>query len=204
MSKVTVAFDIDGVLARFGKAYVQTVNGIFPEKNLPEDYQPSTWFYEDVLTHEEMTTAWDAAINTPYFWRRLASYEDNVKALISFLHTFHSEFVVYYITSRVDTPGKSAFAQTSEWLISRDLMMYNTSLLVVPESKEKIPIIKALRIQASVDDYLPTAVAANEIPEHQSFLYDRPWNKADRPEGLKVVLNLQEYLNNLLSLRENN
>jgi 5'(3')-deoxyribonucleotidase len=204
MSKLTVAFDIDGVLARFGKGFVQAVNSLYPKKNLPLDYEPTSWFYEEVLTKEEMDAGWNKAISTPFFWENLDSYTANVSLLKKFLLTYHRDFDVYYTTSRVNTPGDSAFAQTSRWLLYRGLLTANTSLLVVHDPKEKLPIFRGLNIKAVVDDYLPTAVAANEIPGLTSFLYDRPWNKTNRPENLKVVLTLQEYLDNLLRLRENN
>jgi 5'(3')-deoxyribonucleotidase len=204
MSKLTVAFDIDGVLACFGKGFVQVVNSLYPKKNLPLNYEPNSWFYEDVLTKEEMDAGWNKAISTPFFWENLDPYITNVKVLREFLMTYHREFDAYYVTSRVNTPGDSAFAQTSRWLLDMDILNFNTSLLVVSKAGDKLPIFRGLDIKAVVDDYLPTAIAANEIPGLTSFLYDRPWNKTDRPENLKVVLTLQEYLDNLLRLRENN
>ena len=202
MSKLAVAFDIDGVLSRFTDGFIQAVNAVFPKKNLSPNYQPDSWGYEAVLSRDEFNEAWEKATSTSFFWENLIPYRANVTALQKFLLTYHREFDVYYITSRVDTPGDSAFAQTSRWLLDHDLLLFNTSLLVVHDAAEKYHILRGLKIRAVVDDYLPTIIKANEVPGLHAFLYDRPWNKADRPENLKVVLTLQEYLNELLRLRE--
>jgi 5'(3')-deoxyribonucleotidase len=204
MSKLTVAFDIDGILASFTKGFIRVVNDIYPEKDLPHDYQPNTWSYDEVLDAWEFKQAWNKVLSTPFFWEDLAPYSANVKLLSKFLLTYHREFDSYFITSRVNTQGDSAFAQTSRWLLDYDLLTFSTSLLVVTDATEKYHILRGLGIHAVVDDYLPTIIRANEIPRLHAFLYDRPWNKADRPENLKVVLSLQEYLDNLLRLRENN
>lgn len=200
--KTIISFDIDGVLARFGRGFVKSINRLFPEKNLSLDYEPASWFYTEVLNPEEMKQAWEATIATRNLWKNLDSYEENVEALARFVHREHKNFDVYFITSRVDTPGDSAFSQTAHWLLERDLMLYNTSLLVVKEAKEKQAILRALHIEASVDDYLPTAISSNEIEGHQSFLYNRPWNVDGRPENLRVVSNLESYLEEVIKLHE--
>lgn len=198
--KTIISFDIDGVLARFGRGFVRSINKLYPHKNVPLDYEPSSWFYTELLSESELKAAWEETISTKNLWRNLDAYEGNVAVLSRFLHNTHKFFDVYYITSRVDTPGNSAFSQTSEWLIDHDLLLYNTSLLVVKEAKEKQAILRALHIEASVDDYLPTAIASNEIEGHKSFLYDRPWNRIGRPENLRVVSNLEGYLKEVQKL----
>lgn len=200
--KSIISIDIDGVLARFGRGFVKVVNRLYPEKNLPKDYEPSTWFYTDALTSEEMKQSWDATIATKNLWLGLAPYEANATALAKFLHDEHKNFDVYYITSRPETPGDSSLGQTAKWLIKHDLLMYNTSLLVVKEAKEKQALLRALHIEASVDDYLPTAISSSELAGHKSFLYNRPWNVEGRPENLKVVSDLESYLNEVIQLHE--
>ena len=200
--KTIISFDIDGVLANFVQGFVKTVNKVFPEKNAPKDYQPDGWNFPGLVTPEEMKEAWDALVATPNLWLNLKTYFENVAALSRFLQAEHKNFDVYYITSRVDTPGDSALSQTSKWLIKYNLLMYNTSLLVVKEAKDKQALLRALHVEASVDDYLPTAISSNELPRHKSFLYHRPWNAEGRPENLRVVSNLESYLNEVIELHQ--
>lgn len=191
--KKIVSFDIDGVLAQFVPGFIKAVKKVFPDKQIPKNYQPSRWEFSDILTPEEFPSAWKEAVNTNNFWSTLEPYEDNVESMKRFIASQHDRFDVYYITSRVDTPGDSAFSQTSKWLIENDLLWYNTSLLVVKKAEDKIPILRGLRIDASIDDYLPTVVSSSGVSGHEAFLYDRPWNQENRPENLKVVSNLEEY-----------
>ena len=193
--KTIVSFDIDGVLARFDKAFVGIINDLF-DRNLPSDYQPDSWEYEEVLSPAEMSLAFNKIKQTKNFWRSLDSYQENIDSLVRFLHEEYKQFDVYYITSRMDTLGESAFGQTAEWLIDRDLLLYNTSLLVVRDPKEKNHILRGLNVKASLDDYLPTVIQANGIHDHQAFLLNRSWNQ-NKPYEIKAVDTVQEYISEL-------
>lgn len=50
-------FDVDGVLLNFERGFVQWLNVNFG-KNLPEDYEASSWYFDDVLTEEQCREAW--------------------------------------------------------------------------------------------------------------------------------------------------
>jgi len=203
MNKTIISFDIDGVLAQFGREFTKAIRAEFPQKEVPYDFEPTTWEYTDVLTADEFPLVWQRTIRTPRLWENMLPYAENVEALAGFISREHNNFDIYYITSRVDTPGDSAFSQTSRWLMDHDLLWYNTSLLVVKKADQKIPIIRGLEIEASVDDHLPTVIAASKVPGHKAFVYSRPWNKQGRPDGLNTVSNLQEYLTEMVKLREN-
>ena len=190
--KTIISIDIDGVLARFDKAFVEVVNDLF-NKNLPVDYEPKDWEYSEVLTPDEMSLAFQKIKTIRNFWHKLEGYTNNIDSLQRFLHDECRHYDVYYITSRMDTEGESAFGQTAEWLIERNLLLYNTSLLVVGNPKEKQNILKSLNVKTSLDDYLPTVIQADGIPGHQAFLLDRTWNR-NRPAGLKVVNSVREYI----------
>lgn len=200
--KTIISFDIDGVLAQFVSGFVEVVNRVFPEKLVPNTYSPNDWNFPDILTSQEFPTAWSTAMSTHNFWHRLAAYQANVNALEYFIWSEQRHFDIYYLTSRVDTLGDSAFVQTSRWLSERNLVGHNTSLIVVKNAKEKIPVIKSLEIQASVDDYLPTIVASSEISGHKAFLCDRSWNREGRPDELSVVSDLNGYLTELVNYKE--
>jgi len=94
----------------------------------------------------------------------------------------------------MDTEGESAFGQTAEWLIDRDLLFYNTSLLVVRDPKEKNHILRGLNVKCSIDDYLPTVISSNQIPGHQAYLLNRRWNRSGRPKDIKLVDSVRQYI----------
>jgi 5'(3')-deoxyribonucleotidase len=191
--KTTISFDIDGVLARFDKAFVAVINDLF-DKNLPADYSPNSWEYSEVLTLDEMDQAFKKIKTIRNFWHKLEHYDKNIDSLQRFLHDECHHYDVYYITSRMDTEGESALGQTAEWLIDRDLLLYNTSLLVVRDPKEKNHILRGLNVKFSIDDYLPTVIQSAAIPNHQAYLLNRSWNRTGRPDDVPVVNTVREYL----------
>ena len=65
-------FDVDGVLLNFERAFVRWLNEHYGTE-LHEDYETSSWYFEDVLTAEQCREAWhvflgsdDAAGMQPY------------------------------------------------------------------------------------------------------------------------------------------
>ena len=191
--KTIISFDIDGVLARFDRAFVALINDLF-DKNLALDYQPNSWEYEEVLTPAEMSQAFNRIKNQKNFWRNLKGYDNNIDSLQRFLHDEHKFFDVYYVTSRMDTEGESAFGQTARWLINYNLLLYNTSLLVVRDPGQKNHILRGLNVKCSIDDYLPTVIQSMAISDHQAYLLDRPWNQKNRPHDIKVVESVRQYI----------
>ena len=65
-------FDVDGVLLNFERAFVQWLND-HQGLGLPEDYETTSWYFEEVMPEEECKNAWhhflgsdDAARMQPY------------------------------------------------------------------------------------------------------------------------------------------
>ncbi len=52
-------FDIDGVLLNFEQAFVRFLNRVYG-MGLPERYETRTWFFEDLMTREEIHERWQA------------------------------------------------------------------------------------------------------------------------------------------------
>lgn len=192
----TISVDIDGVLAQFARAFVGVVKSLYPEKNLSSDFEPNDWFYAEILNEAECKEALHAVFNVPYLWSGLEPYQDNLTALQRFVgsNELSSAFNLYYVTARAETPGDSAVELTSRWLHRHFIKPYNAQVVVVKDPKDKIAVMRGLKIEASIDDYLPTVVACQELPGHRAYLLDRPWNRSNRPAGLRVVSSLQEYL----------
>lgn len=54
--------DIDGVLLNFERAFVGFLNRAYG-MNLPERYETGTWFFEDLMTPQEMYDRWQAFLD---------------------------------------------------------------------------------------------------------------------------------------------
>jgi 5'(3')-deoxyribonucleotidase len=194
-----IGVDVDGILANFGRGFVQVVNEVFPEKKVLLDFEPNSWGYDEILTAEEMDKAWEFLKTVPDFWYRLPSYPENVRALDK--AQAYDNLDIYCITSRVETIGTSALRQTMDWLSVE--MCGAVSTIVVKFPSEKIRLLKAIGACAFVDDKLETAIDIDHHSKNcQSFLLDRPWNRVGRPSDLKVVSNLDEYLNAVVNTCE--
>ncbi len=57
-------FDVDGVLLNFEHAFVCWLNQRFGH-DLPEDYEASSWYFEDVLSVDECKAAWHEFLAAP-------------------------------------------------------------------------------------------------------------------------------------------
>jgi hypothetical protein len=55
-------FDIDGVLLNFERAFVGFLNRTYG-MSLPERYETGSWFFEDLLTPQEMRDRWQAFLD---------------------------------------------------------------------------------------------------------------------------------------------
>ena len=56
-------FDIDGVLLNFERAFVGFLNSAYG-MGLPERYQTPSWFFDDLLSKEEMYRRWQAFLDS--------------------------------------------------------------------------------------------------------------------------------------------
>lgn len=183
-NRVPLMIDVDGVLANFTRGYIDVINAVYPEKKVPKDYVPQDWDHTDILKKDEVPALWLEIKNGDLrrcqcFWYELPPYEENVEILSKFITDDIplKRFVIYYITSRPDTQYYSALDQTRKWLRRHNLIWTNTSVLVVRNPQEKLPLIRALGIVASIDDYAPTVRALDTIPNHFACLLERPWNQ---------------------------
>ena len=55
--------DIDGVVLNFEGAFVRFLNRVYG-MGLPERYETTTWFFDDLLSREEMYTRWQAFLES--------------------------------------------------------------------------------------------------------------------------------------------
>ncbi len=56
-------FDIDGVLLNFERAFVGFLNRVYG-MDLPERYETGSWFFDDLLSKEELRARWQAFLES--------------------------------------------------------------------------------------------------------------------------------------------
>ena len=192
-----ISVDLDGVLANFTGAVVGIANRLWPDKKLPDTFEPDNWGYAGALTPQEFSAVWDEILATKDFWRRLSPYPENVQALRRFIRQ-EVGVDIFYVTSRVATKtGDTLLRQCEAWLFDHELGygVCSASILPVSNPAKKIEVMDALGIEMSIDDYHKNAISTASLPGHQTFLLNRPWNiKETVPDNVVRVPSLYAYL----------
>src|SRR5258707_517829 len=96
---------------------------------------------------------------------------------------------LFFIPSRVPSLGVSPILETADWL-KRYHGLSSPTVLVVDPASRKIPIAKALDLDAFVDDK-PSTVLMMRDAGIKTYVYDQPYNRTvDGPR----VKNVNEFL----------
>lgn len=193
MARISV--DADGVLAQFGRGFLQMANTIWPGR-LDVNIQPKQWEDFQGLSKAEINQVWDKINTTNNFWLSLDAYTDNVAALSRFLISTKGHDV-WIVTSRTPGSGLTVSKQTMIWLFSCGVFQGVNYLGVIPSEHPsgKRAIYKAMAMGFSVDDKAETVEGCQTLEGHTAFLLDRPWN-----QGAKVkhrISNLEEYFKHI-------
>ncbi len=178
---MNISIDVDGVLAAFTKAFVAQVNKIWPNK-LPEDYQPESWYYTEVLNKQEMDFAFSQALLEPNFFLHLEPLPGARELRQALSALKRAGVCVYYITSRNKTAGLPLLVQTNTWLKDNELLTNNTATIVAGGGiGVKARINNLVDSVFSIDDKIET-VRENNVDgihqDHRSFLLDQRWNRS--------------------------
>jgi phosphoglycolate phosphatase-like HAD superfamily hydrolase len=59
-------FDVDGVLLDFESTYIRALTEYF-QLEIPDDYEPQSWFFSELLTEEQMKEGWQFFLQSDYF-----------------------------------------------------------------------------------------------------------------------------------------
>jgi 5'(3')-deoxyribonucleotidase len=163
-----IGLDVDGVLADFNAGYIQLFNSL-TGKDIPLDYMPETWFYEEALGIPKVTV--DKAleiIQDPEsgFWLSLDKLaEPDLDRLC-----YQNE--VYFVTTR---PGEDAKRQTEEWLSMHFGMSYPTVLI----SDDKGAIARGLKLDVFIDDRdMNLWAVKGASPATTCYVLDYPYNRS--------------------------
>lgn len=205
MSRIGV--DVDGVLAHFHDAYIDTcieVTGkdLFP----PRPFDITTWHFPQAYgyTAVDIDQVWSHITASPYFWEHLTPYEDIKASLGCLYERMQQGDDVYFITSR---PGRTSKAQTERWL-QRYWPYHHVPPLTVLISEHKGMCATALDLDYYIDDrdlnvvdvrsvvWRVTTCATSDMLRKVCLL-DRPWNRSLDVSnyGISRIYSLPEMFN---------
>lgn len=168
-----IALDIDGVLANFTDAYSKILTKITGQEYPPaSDTFPPTWYWDRAsgVTKDQESVAWGQIIKSPTFWSSLAPLPGakEVARLVNKMSRAGHE--VFFITNR---PGHAPKFQTEKWLY--DLGVNYPTVIV---AADKLPIIKALKLEFFIDDKAETIIdVANAGGVEFTYLRVAPYNR---------------------------
>ena len=180
--------DLDGVISAFTPNVIRVANELWPNK-LPLDYVPQDWNYTEVLSKDEWDKIWEVAKTIPDFWLRQTPILANLFALRMWLKT--TKHQVFYITSRMNTGGTSAYQQSAQWLIRHSLYPPTAQLRVTKNPGEKKKIVEEYNIEMGIDDLPSTVQDMNMLSWHHCYLLSQPCNALSNQARCQ---NLQEFL----------
>ena len=194
----SIGLDIDGCFADFntgyGKALIEVGGNRFPEGY--NFRQPPVWYWERDAGYppEVEKEVWTNHILAPEknFWKKLDPLPGAREALPILDKLSREGNNVYFLTHRV---GVTAKRQTEEWLYEHG-MSYPTVILT---GADKIPIIRALKIEFFLDDKVETMNEVGRVAEEERWmghylLFDAAYNREGRNGKVMVVRTLREAL----------
>jgi 5'(3')-deoxyribonucleotidase len=164
-----IGLDVDGVLADFNAGYIQLFNSL-TGKDIPLDYMPETWFYEEALGIPKVTV--DKAleiIQDPEsgFWFSLSPLP-----VPNDLAGLCMREDVYFITTR---PGLDAKKQTEDWLMYQFEIGTPTVLI----SDDKGAIARGLKLDVFIDDRdMNLWAVKGASPATTCYVLDYPYNRS--------------------------
>ncbi len=170
-----LGIDVDGVLADFGRAFAEAANTIWPDR-FPPNYVPPDWDFGG-MSPADQKKVWAVIKRTPNFWSRLRPYSENITALARTL-IGATYLDIWLVTSRVRTEGATIARQTEQWIRSCGVREGSNFLgiITVEDAKLKQEVYPAVGIEYSIDDYGPTVLECETLPNHHAALLSRPWN----------------------------
>lgn len=190
MKQRHISLDLDGVLCNFTRSAIEIINDT-EILDISLNYQPTDWHWTDRLSGIDWTILWECIEATPNFWIKILPYEDQVRSLRNWQGMIEWAYAeppvkVHYTTARTRTCGDDPQIQSEAWLSSQGL---HGNVHWVEKPEDKLPLMRELDIQYSLDDLPSTVEQCNTIPGHKAFLLDRPWNRESTQPRVRHVRN---------------
>ena len=182
--------DCDGVICDMHKGLADVINSIWMGRLPTGSEYPPEWDLTSLgLSQGELGVVWSKVRATRNWWLSLPAWTHNVGAV--FRHRLkHPEDEIFYVTARsTETEGLPIMHQSQRWLEMCGIGGVGTAVIVVPDGSRKVDVYEEIGVEYAVDDSLDVV---NE-GTHIIYLLSRPWNKSDRPAGIDVVGDLDEF-----------
>lgn len=190
-----IAIDVDGVLSNFNKGFSRLAQNIgidTPELDTP-DVLVWNWPIEQLeWTKNELDLTWKAVRDSYNWWMTLEPiiciYEI---AIINEIIDYND---VYFITTRPDTMGLSAEAQTRYWLEGIGINVARKAG-VISTKHNKGALAKSLDIKLALDDHI---INLENYIAHDIIAIARTWeyNKQFTP-GIKNIADFEKIILNI-------
>lgn len=189
--------DIDGVLCDFCGGFTEVLRML--GLKIPEGAFPTNWNWSNLgVDSYIMKQAWSLIDNDlPHFWEALQPHTEDMNYMVDFFNRNADKTCeIYFITSRNNPPkGDFVRVQSERWL-RKYLGNPKQTINVIPvnHAMNKINVIDALGLDASIDDYLPTIINARSIRErHHAYLLAKPWNADREFYSVESVNSIKEF-----------
>lgn len=154
--------DVDGVLADFVGGFGELAS------TLGYAINPDSWGLG--LSREQEQDVWKLVEANHDFWTGLDVLNQFPHELVKLTD------VVYFITKRKQTPGRSTDTETATWLNKVQAVQLPT-VLAIPNKGE---VCRALKVDAFIDDKPENCWdVMDESPKTKVFLMNQPWNQWD-------------------------
>lgn len=189
-------FDLDGCLASFNTAFHALLCARHGDR-FPKDYDPKNppvweWPRYFGYTQQEEDACWQEAWDGRTFWQHLDVIPGEERT-IPMLNALQCQdgHEIHFITNR---RGKAAQYQ-SGWFLTNAGFRHPSVII----ARDKYPIVKALQLDAYIDDKIETANDLAEAAEKQFiptriYLRHTLHNRENRHPGLIVVNSVWEML----------
>jgi hypothetical protein len=148
-----LGFDLDGTVADMQAALAREARRLFPgvdpdtlPRSIAPGHEPSVFTMSALSVHQQ-NELWSAVCARNNFWETLEEIEPGSIARLSRLAAEH-KWEVIFLTSRPETRGDTAQAQSHRWLKARGFDL--PSVFVVHGSRGKIAA--SLQLDVLVDD----------------------------------------------------
>jgi uncharacterized HAD superfamily protein len=165
----TVQFDIDGVLADFMHGFTRLAQGMGLCKTITSSGQQAVWERYGDVPDEHVSTVWENAKASPWFWEDLPALVDY--PVFRRIEALQGDHEVYFATSRV---GRAVKLQTIRWLRWHGISW--PTVVVTPKKGE---VAAALGAGYAIDDKAGNAIFMGYQKGVRSYLLDAPYNRFD-------------------------
>lgn len=183
-----VAFDIDGVLADFRRAFRETGK---PSSRAGEQPEP------DGMNARDVKRTWHTIGRTPQWWLGLTAYEPDEIARL-YRISRERRWEIYFLTTRPPSAGETPQFQTQWWLETQGFKL--PSVLTVPGSRGELA--NALRLDLIVDDRLVNCMDVIAASRTRAIFLDRDNDVNGREQalsrGIAPVSTLREALDSVI------